>query len=67
MIIYTEALNNNGRILNRDQINLSLPYRSYISNVLVNWTGFSKAISYSHQKKPIVVHLNVFYFIMVYI
>lgn len=50
--------------LSSNQINLSLPYRSFISNVLgeLNWIFESHL---EHTKNPIVVHLDVFYFIIV--
>lgn len=51
--------------LSSNQINLSLPYRSFISNVLgeLNWIFESHL---EHTKNPIVVHLDVFYFIIVH-
>lgn len=50
--IHRSVAFNNGRILSRDQINLSLPYRSFISNVLVelNWI-FESHLVFSQQKE----------------
>lgn len=63
----TEASNNNGRMLSRDQINLSLPYRSFISNVF-GWTELDfRKPSRTHTPKTYCCAFGriLFYFIVV--